>query len=326
MPTISEPIRVRAIARDHRDSDLPPRAAFWEPARLGPNDSDLRVPQFEAKLCRELGTRLRSRLVAQLSEGLEALEGGRSPGVRDLEWFFRSRRTREREAYANQFVEAFTRHLEHRRQVFRESPVLRAAQERIAAAAGVFFSTRIAGYSSLSFEMSTGSLEQLAIAFENNFDSFRVFLEAFVPVAFGDVFSTEFADGLEFAVAVPSSWEQAFEPAVHEPTNEQRAELATIGQAAPTPAQSTARARAEWLWRLANGSLLIPVLIAIVVMFYGIQLLSEIRASQSGALQPILQHQLELLKEDRLRMATPPTQKPTRGSQAPSQDKAPTGN
>ena len=114
--------------------------------------------------------------------------------------------------------------------------------------------------------------------------------------------------------------EQAFASAARDLAVSQATGSHTVGgQAVGPAAPSAARERAEWIWRLANGSLLIPVLIALAVMFYGMRLLFEIRSSQFNALQPILQHQLELLKEDRLRMAAPATPDQSKASGAPSQ-------
>ena len=70
------------------------------------------------------------------------------------------------------------------------------------------------------------------------------------------------------------------------------------------------RERAEWLWKLANGSLLVPVLIALFVMFYAIRELAAIRQQQLMLLKPLLDHTVELLKEDRARIEQSSPQKP----------------
>lgn len=59
------------------------------------------------------------------------------------------------------------------------------------------------------------------------------------------------------------------------------------------------------MWRVANGSLLLPVLLALLVMRYGFRALSQIHESHLAALQPVLEHQAALLKEDRERLALP---------------------
>lgn len=296
-----DPIRLRITPREPRPvQDREPREAFWATAR-DESDSSESVASLEAKLCREFGGELRSALLRELAEPLRTMDSELFPGsFRDFEhWMFRfmDGPRPEREWYRYQFAEVFSRLMEQRQQVLRESPSLRRVQERLAAAAGITFSTRLAGYASLNLDLVPSSLREVAAAFENDFDSFRVFLEAFVPAAFAGVFSESSADRLSFTVTVPASTERAF----REAGTQQQAPAPVTGAAAASP--TSARERAEWLWRLANGSLLVPLLLALVVMYQGMKMLGEIRAAQYEALKPVLEHQLKLLEEDRLRLS-----------------------
>ena len=307
-------IRIRITPREREPTAGNPREAFWSAMR-SQSDSNQTIASSEAKLCREFGIELRRALLNELAAPLRTLDSELFPGsFRDIEhWMFRFMNgpSSEREWSRYQFAEVFSRLLEQRQQVLRESPSLRSVQERLAAAAAVTFSTRIVGYASLSLDLSAGSFTHLAQAFDNDFDSFRVFLEAFVPIAFAGVFSEDTADRLDFAVSIPASAEQAFRAA---------STGGPVPQAPPPTAQPSpgspgaARERAEWLWRLANGSLLIPVLLALLVMYQGMKMLTEIRAAQHEAVKPILEHQLKLLEEDRQRLFRAPAP----SSQAPS--------
>lgn len=300
MPT--DPIRIRITPREPVPTKRDVREAFWAAASRE-TESNQTIASSEAKLCREFGIDLRRHLLRELAEPIRTLDSELFPrSFRDFErWMFRFRDgpSSEQERYRFQFVEAFSRLLEQRQQVLRENPALRTVQERLAAAAGITFSTRIAGYSSLNLDLSTGSFKQLATAFENDFESFRVFLEAFVPVVFAEVFDEDAADKLDFAVKIPTSVEHSFNAAAVDITVPQVVTSAPPGVAGTSGA---ARERAEWLWRLANGSLLIPVLLALFVLYQGMKMLSDIRASQYEALKPILEHQLKLLEEDRHRL------------------------
>jgi hypothetical protein len=310
----SDAIRIRITPREREPTSDDPREAFWSAAR---SQSDQTIASSEAKLCREFGIELRRALLRELAEPLRTLDSELFPGsLRDFEhWMFRFMNgpSSDREGYRYQFAEVFSRLLEQRQQVLRESPSLRSVQERLAAAAGVTFSTRIVGYSSAILDLSAGSFSQLAKAFDNDFDSFRVFLEAFVPVAFAGVFSEDNADRLDFAVTIPTSAEQAFRAAAIGGSPPQAAP--SVSQAVPG-SPSGARERAEWIWRLANGSLLIPVLLALFVMYQGMKMLTEIRTAQHEAVKPILEHQLKLLEEDRQRLFRPSTSSPRTPSPA----------
>lgn len=302
----AEPIRVRVTVRNQSFSRENPREAFWAPYRESPSssESDSAIVELERQFCRDFGGELRDALVQQASVGWRRLESDLFLGGFDDLRHFMLRRS-DKEPYS---LDALNRFLEYRQQMFRDSAPLRRAHERMVAAGSVLFTTRISGYSSLNFDIATGSFGQLATIFDDNFDAFRVFLDAFVPVAFGEVFSEDFANQLEFSVVVPRSVEEAFYAAVG---GAQSALTPTMPSAATSPPAPTtsdtrdqwgARERAEYLWRLANGSLLVPVVLALAIMFYGFSILADIRRTQYEAPKPLLDHQLELLREDRLRM------------------------
>jgi hypothetical protein len=303
----AEAIRIRITPRETTPvKERGSREAFWAAIRE-PNESDEKISRLEAKLCRRFGPELRVALIRELAAPLHALDSQFFPGsMRDLErWIFRylDGPRADRDLYSYQFAEAFSRLLEQRQQVLRESPELRRVQTRVAAAAGVTFVTRLAGYASLNLDVVPGAFRDIATAFDNDFDSFRVFLEAFVPIAFAGVFSDEMADKLDFTVTVPPSTEQAFRAAASVGSG-------VTGDAAPRAPeaervvhQTSARERAEWLWRLANGSLLVPVVLGLVVMYFSVRMLLEVRSTQDTALKPILDHQLKLLEEDRHRFS-----------------------
>jgi hypothetical protein len=301
-------MRIRISEREPNREIRDPREAFWASIReQNESLSNQRPAKLEAGLCREFGVQLRTALVEHLSKPLRALDSELFSGrLRDLEEFFMHLGGPEREWYRYQTGDVLAKFFQYRQELLQNSPALRQAQERLAAASGIVFSTRIVGYSSLSLDLSTGSFEQLAKVFDAHFDSFRVFLDAFVPVAFAGTFDQDTADKYAFEVTIPQSVEEAFNQAAQRLDSTRPAIPPGAGAVVAGPAaQSSARERAEWLWRLANGSLLIPVLITILLAFYGLQLLSDIRKSQQEALQPILQHQLELLREDRTRLSIP---------------------
>jgi hypothetical protein len=300
-----EPIRLRLIPREPvRDEN--PREAFWRAVRQDDN-RDASITEAEGKLRREFGPALRQLLVQEISEPLRQLDENLYRGeFRNLEhFFFRFFDRPDSDKYwdRGQALDALARLMEQRQAVVRDNPALRRIQERLAAASSITFSVRIAGYSSLSLDLSVGSLKAVADAFDHDFESFRVFLEAFVPQAYGRVFWEAEANRLDFDIQVPASYEQALvSPPSSPPLADVPPSVAALPPVASQPPAPSARDKAEWLWRLANGSLLVPLLLALAVMYYGLSLLRDFKNIQGDALKPILDHQLKLLEEDRRRM------------------------
>jgi hypothetical protein len=299
-----EPIRIRLVprkpARDARNA----REGFWSAIHQG-DEKDQDIDAAEGKLCREFGPALRQLLISQFAAPIRSLQDTIFPDdFRIFERFiYRGFPRSEKDSdQAAPILDSLTRLIAQRQQFLQDSPGIRRLQEKIAVAGSVNFTVRIAAYSSLDLDLSIGSLKSVAEAFDNDFDSFRVFLEAFAPQAFGNVFSEETADSADFTVQVPVSYKTAFTTAPQD--NPSPPETATAKT--NSPPNSTTRERAEWLWRLANGSLLVPVLIALFVMYQGMSVLKEIHTSQSEAMKPILDHELKLLEEDRRRLFKEP--------------------
>ena len=294
-----EPIRIRIIPLDPVGGQQNAREAFWQSVLrdLGKKsdteiDAENKISYSESKLCRRLGPELRRLLVRELSESLHTVEETIfHEELSSLKYsLFSSKPQSDKVEDQRLLHDTYTRLLEKRQQYFRDNPSLRKFQEKVTVAGSVFFSVRIAGYSSLDLELSVGSLRSIAEVFDYNFDGFRVFLDAFVPEAFSNVFPGEYSDRLDFMIQVPESYSQAFIP-------EHSQSSATVERTT-----SKERERAEWLWRLANGSLVIPLLLALLVMYQGMSILQDIRESQDNALRPVLEHQLKLLEEDRRRL------------------------
>lgn len=304
-----EPIRIRFVPRNQQQGQSNPRDAFWQSFRNRDNDAIFEgrnISALEGDLRREFGPQLGEQLIRELSKLLRHAEDvlGRNE-LGDLREFARggsASRNKENAFDQAQVIEAYTRYLERRQQVFRDNPAVRRLQDRVTAACSTTFSVRIAGYSSLDVDLSLSSIESIAQAFDNNFESFRIFLEAFVPEAFERVFPPTSGTELETYVTIPPEYERAFATNSEQVTSSPPNSTSPVRPEIATPPAASSRERAEWLWRLANGSLLVPFAIALFVMYYGMLMMRDIRKTQSEALEPILEHQLKLLEEDRKRM------------------------
>ena len=298
----SDPIRIRITVRESGSTLGNAREDFWNGIREE-YESERTIASLEAKLRREFGTDLRRIMLREFAEPFRAIDSNVFGFDREI---LRDRMQFKMERNNDQFDETIFRLLEQKQQLLRESPSLRNATERLVAAAGITFSARIAGYSSLVLDLFAEPFKLVASAFENDFDSFRVFLEVFAPVAFADVFTVSTANKLDFEVHIPISTEKAFRKVAIEAPDSQ------VVQASPqTGVGSRGRERAEWIWKVANGSLLIPVLLALLVVYYGLQTLNDMSTAQYEAVKPTLEHQLKLLEEDRKRLfgeKTPPAQ------------------
>lgn len=290
-------------------SDRDARESFWQPLRNREELSTTPAYLLESRLENGVAAALKARLVQNFTDALSAAES--RPFGRDLEhlferWFFDRP---SREPYAFQFGEVISRLAEIRERLAADTPGLAEARQKAALAASSVVAIRISRYGSLEADVLLSPISAIGRVFDYDADALQVFLQAFLPVAFADVFDGESAAALQYDVQVPDSLGRAMSAARSDPLP-----LSSRPKQTPGDDPSQARQKAELLWRIANGTLVLPVLLALLVMFYGFKELSAIRTSQLQLLQPILEHQAALLQEDRVRLGISP---------APDSTKAP---
>ena len=302
MSLYSGTIHVKVSTREGiRERDTK-RDSFWLPFQKRMESS---IPKLEGALIRNYGTLLRNNLVREIERSVRELRKSVFPFSDEYfeRYLFEFVRFPNESKDYNYYYNIF-RNIEISQEKLLQNEEFKKALRRLDAATRVFFSTRIVGYASLNFDILTGSFSELVKVFDGNFDAFRVFLDAFIPISFGNVFDPDISDDLEFSISISPEFEKAFNAAVQTKIDEKKTIILNEKEKSTILTKSASREKAEYIWRIANGSLLLPVLLTFLVLYYGLQLLSDIRKSHEEMLKPILQHQIELLKEDRLRMST----------------------
>jgi hypothetical protein len=260
---------------------------FWQPLReLDSDFAEVQTSELEGRLLHEFGGKLKNALIDTFDRALSHEDAL----LRNVEYFMR-RGPRDGFA-ASEFLAGVA---EARSRAFESSPALHDAREKRVLAPRTWFIVRDVHYSSLLFGLDIGPVETLATIFDNNFEAFQMFLAAYVPSAFGETFDGRFADQHAFEISAVDLSGRFAVPAP-------QVERPAVGTKPEPTTGSRQQQQAEWLWKLANGSLLVPFLIALIVMLYAVRELARIRDQERDAMRPIIEHQLELLKEDRLRL------------------------
>lgn len=180
--------------------------------------------------------------------------------------------------------------------------------EKCRRAAATKFSTRIVGYSSLELSL-LGSIKELMEIFENNFETMQVFLDVFIPTVFGELTATRFAYEMDYEINISNQMKDEFSKLNPKEKNETE----SSGQLSSPPEVRDSKfsqqptkgsnlesqmKKAEKIWKLANGSLLFPVLLALIVCYFGIKELASLKNSFSS----VIEYQQEILKEDQERI------------------------
>jgi hypothetical protein len=185
-----------------------------------------------------------------------------------------------------------------------EIPAYSELLNRYAELSLVLFQARITSYSSMTVGLTIAGVEHLVRAFNSDFESFRIFLEGFIHPAYEDIVGERFANQLR-SVLTPSAQLISEFNAPSAPLPSSPSVPPASDKTPPTETRaSQAAEKARFAWILANTSLVIPVLLALVVLFVAFQEMNVARTQYNTAIQSLLEYQTKLLEEDRARLAT----------------------
>ena len=302
------PIRIRIAGRPSESAPAAPqsneeqfdkRQDFWrrlktaDPQHLGYRT----VESLETLLTKNFARAIKQRLVAEVI-GVNELP----TRLDDYQFLDRILDVRlQSDADRARVISTVERYVHDRRETLDR---LNASDpEKVAAAQSLRCVVRIADYQSLNLELSMGPLDSLAKVFDSDPFNLKLFLEEFVAAAFADILGVSAANAHTFDITIPSALADAISHVNSAP------QLATPPVAAPTEndtppktalaGRELAREQARTIWNKAQP--LLPLFLAFAVVWYALQELNRIADMRERALTPILDHQLKVLEQDRLR-------------------------
>lgn len=246
-------------ASDERDR----RKAFWVASGLWSDAADERLSKFEANFADGVARRLRQALIGYADEQLRSLEGFPTSEREHL----LDRLVREAFRGRGSDVRSDTRAIDPSvaavliaavtQRTSRQVPqrYLEVAAARLAAASSIVIKARVAGYSSLSLAVAVDSLAKLATVFDGNWETCAMFMEAFVPP---DVLPRTPENTTDLARDPPKGWPA---PDATKGTSDGSGAVPPQGQE-----QTAEERRRHFYWKVANYSLIFPVLLMLGVM------------------------------------------------------------
>ena len=159
--------------------------------------------------------------------------------------------------------------------------------EKIELLSNVAFKVKNLSYSSLLLGLDIAGVEYLVKAFNNNFDTFRIFLEGFIHPAFAVVVGSQFANQLTYSLTSYGKLQAEFEKGAG---------------ANKAPSNTKGKGIAEFVWGLINTSLIVPVLLALLIMLIAFQETNNARNQYNTALQAVIDQQSQLLEIETKRL------------------------
>ena len=174
--------------------------------------------------------------------------------------------------------------------------VLVQSRRRQVAAEELIIEARVVGYGSMEVELIFGTVGKLVSAFDANVELFEMFLATYLPIAFSEAVplaarNSAVLEGLQadfdFTTDIPLSLRQQFS-ALPVPPLRKSGDPAVFD-------------RAKWAWAISNTTLVVPVLLALGVLYVAFSHLSSLTTAPTQLYQDLLSQQQAALSAERER-------------------------
>lgn len=289
-------IRVRVFSKnqDKVEKNSSPQRNFWR-SRM-PN-SDESVESLENRLCRQFGQKFRNKLQEHFRDTLHELE--RATYGEEIHYMRKDLHFRDK--YYADWGSALDSLIELRQNILVEHQDYSRLINSLLCVSETRFATKILGYSSLEFGIIPSNVQKLLEAFDNNTEILRVVLAQFIPDVFDNIFDHRYGGDFDFQIDLNFKVPPEAPKADTKPrslTNKPQ----QVMQDEQILNRNEITHKAEWVWKLVNGSLLVPVILTLLVLYFVFQQIVAFKNTQAAAMEPVMKHYQWLLEEDRRRI------------------------
>ena len=173
-----------------------------------------------------------------------------------------SRLEKDERFYFQDFVNGIAKLQELKNDFFKDNKKYQELLSKNLLAAQIDFRIDNISYSSLGFDLSIEPIEKAIELFDNNFEYFRIFLDQYISDSFLSSMSI-YNDRLPVDVSINYSddFKKDFEK-IRNPKSQK------IEHTDSTEEKNGNKwEKAKWVWSLANGSLVVPVILALIILF-----------------------------------------------------------
>lgn len=173
---------------------------------------------------------------------------------------------------------------------FQNNPKYQEALNKSLLATQIEFAIDNIQYSSLGFDLIFEPFEKAADLFDNNYELFRIFLDQYIPTCFvSSIALSAVRIPIETSISVSSEFIDEFQNRQMEPN--QNPEIIENPPKSPSKLD-----KAKWAWVLTNTSLVVPVILALLVLYFSFGRLESIEESRKDAYDEINVERNKLLK------------------------------
>lgn len=162
---------------------------------------------------------------------------------------------------------------------------------------GIEFSVENISYSSLNFDLGLAPAGKAIELFDKHFDLFCIFFEKYIPICFLE--SIGASDGL---LPISASFEYSQELKSEFDKTDERKSNSLVYQSLAGPNgdgefKENSRNIAKWAWKISNFSLVLPVLLGIILLYFAYSFINQVESNRQKNYKYIFQRQDTIMDE-----------------------------
>lgn len=288
-------VKIRIVPTDVSDRDLNTRNSFWrfisERIEKESNYPERLEYNFKKNFARELKQKLKNKFQNELREfernyAVDFL----SPFLEDYLYRFRKGSEKNERVYFDDFVNGLAKLQELKNNYFKDNKEYQELLTKNILATQIEFGIGNIQYASLGFDLIVEPFEKAAQIFDNNYELFRIFLDQYIPESFLSSLSI-YNDNLPISVSIdyPAEFRNEFER-----RNIDNEQMATSN--GNRNKMNSKLDKAKWAWTLTNTSLVVPVILALVVLYLTFNKFEIIEKNRQDTYKEINAERDKLLK------------------------------
>ena len=278
-------IRVRISFDDNTQSNLNSKEKFWKYVSEKAKKNENVSKNLEYMFRRKFATNLKQAL--QQKTQFELIDSNRNYNVDEMRYWedilhFRMKDESEK-IYINDFIAGISKLQELKNEYFKNNREYQELLNKNILAAQIYFDVENISYASLGFDLNVEPLDKIVKLFDNNFELFCIFLNSYIPQSF--FHSIDIYDN-ELPISVSIDFTDKYRDCFYQRQTPSNNYSQTVSSEILN--QASKRDKAKWAWALANGSLLIPVILSLIILYIAfnkIEKLNELHAKQYEVIQ-----------------------------------------
>jgi len=270
-------LKIRIVPIQTDNEKLNSKFSFWKYIS-NRTDKESNVPEnLEYTFKRNFAKKLKSDLKQKFRNELNDFEKNynidfKSPYFDEFFHFhFRKSEKLER-GHFDDLVNGISKLQELKNDYLKDNKEYQRLLEKSLIASQIEFGVKNISYSSLGFDLSIEPFDKVVEVFDNNYELFRIFLDQYIPESFLSSISS-YNNDLPIDVNINNS--ETLIKAFNKKTNDQ--DKNRIEQPVDNNRQQAGKwEKAKWFWSMANGSLVVPVILALLILYFAFNKIESI--------------------------------------------------